>query len=209
MRPVPDLKASRKRINELYKIKANEKVFIFVGRINTLKNIFFIVDSLYFLKKKSPHLKFKMLFVGTGQDEDKLKEKITELGLTKEVIMCGKITDRNLLADHYARSYLMLFPSIYDASSIVQIEAASQKTPTVFLENTATSATIVDNVNGYLSKNTIEDYTNKIIEILNDKKLYQEVSENCFKDLYKTWDDAVDKAYHLYQELIIKKKERN
>ena len=103
----------------------------------------------------------------------------------------------------------MLFPSIYDASSIVQIEAASQKTPTVFLENTATSATIVDNVNGYLSKNTIEDYTNKIIEILNDKKLYQEVSENCFKDLYKTWDDAVDKAYHLYQELIIKKKERN
>lgn len=209
MRPVPDLKASRKRINELYKIKDNEKVFIFVGRINTLKNIFFIVDSLYFLKKKSPHLKFKMLFVGTGQDEDKLKEKITELGLTKEVLMCGKITDRNLLADHYARSDLMLFPSIYDASSIVQIEAASQKTPTVFLENTATSATIVDNVNGYLSKNTIEDYTNKIMEILNDKKLYQEVSENCFKDLYKTWDDAVDEAYHLYQELIIKKKERN
>ena len=30
--------------------------------------------------------------------------------------------------------------------------------------------------------NLIKLYTNKIIEILNDKKLYQEVSENCFKD---------------------------
>ena len=148
-----------------------------------------------------------MLFVGSGQDEDKLKKKISELDMEKEIIMCGKITNRKELAYYYSRSDLMLFPSIYDSSSIVQIEAASQKTPTVFLENTATAATVTNNVNGYLSKNSIEDYTNKIIEILENKKLYNEVKENAYRDLYKNWDNTVDDAYYLYEDLIEKKKE--
>jgi hypothetical protein len=38
------------------------------------------------------------------------------------------VKDRELLASIYARAYLFLFPSLYDASSIVQIEAALQKT---------------------------------------------------------------------------------
>ncbi len=81
MKLVTEPKIARKYINEKYNIKDNELVFIFVGRINTLKNIFFIVDSLKLLKTKKPRLKFKMLFVGSGQDEEKLKQKISELDM--------------------------------------------------------------------------------------------------------------------------------
>ena len=38
------------------------------------------------------------------------------------------VKDRELLASIYARADLFLFPSLYDASSIVQIDAALQKT---------------------------------------------------------------------------------
>lgn len=38
------------------------------------------------------------------------------------------VKDRELLASIYARADLFLFPSLYDASSIIQIEAALQKT---------------------------------------------------------------------------------
>lgn len=207
MEPVQDIKQAHKFINEKHKLKESEIVFLFVGRINILKNILFIVDSLKLLKVKQPNLEWKMLFVGAGQDEDKLKKKISELNMEKEIIMCGKIIDRRELSYYYSRADLMLFPSIYDASSIVQIEAASQKTPTVFLENTATASTITNNVNGYLSRNSIEDYTNKIIEILENKKLYNEVKENAYRDLYKNWDNTVDDAYYLYKDLIKKKKE--
>ena len=96
----------------------------------------------------------------------------------------------------------MLFPSVYDCSSIVQIEAASQKTPTVFLEGTATSATVTDNVNGYLSKYSVQDYANKIIEILDNKKLYKEVSENAYRDLYVNWDAVIHDVYSMYKEII-------
>ena len=126
--------------------------------------------------------------------------------MENDIIMTGKVTDRKLLSYYYNRADIMLFPSIYDASSIVQIEASSQKTPTIFLENTATSATVTNNVNGFLAKNTIEDYTNKIIEVIENKKLYKEVAENAYRDLYKNWDDTVEEAYNLYQEMINKKK---
>ena len=203
MMPVNDLEKACQIINSKYHLK-NEKVFIFVGRINALKGVFFIIDALKVLRKLSPSLKFKMLFVGTGQDEEELKKKIKENDLNDYVIMCGKETNRDMIAAYFARSYLFLFPSMYDASSIVQIEAASQKTPTLFLKGSATSATVTDNVNGFIEENDATLYAKRIIKILDDKKRYQEVSENAYRDLYKNWDNVIDDVYSQYMKLISK-----
>lgn len=205
MEPIENNNKTYKGLDKKYNIKWNEKVFLFVGRLNILKNILFIVDSLSVLKKKKPSLKFKMLFVGVGQDEDKLKERIKELNLEKEVLLVGKIKDRIELASIYKRADLFLFPSVYDASSLVQIEAASQKTPGVFLKNTATSSTITDNVNGFLSDETVGAYSDKIIEVMENKGLYKKVSDNAYYDLYRTWDKAVEEIYEIYKDLIDKK----
>ena len=171
-KPVKDKKKAIDYINKKHDIKKDEKVFLFVGRINTVKNIIFITESLKALKDKNPKLKFKMLFVGSGPDEDKLRDCIKENNLEKEVLMCGKISDREELAYYYCRADLFLFPSKYDASSIVQIEAASQGTPAVFLKDTATACTVTDNVNGFLSDDSIDAYSDKILEIINKKTLY-------------------------------------
>ena len=205
MEPVDDVKKAHEFINKKYNIKKDEKVFLFVGRINTLKNILFIADSLKAVKEKDPKLKFKMLYVGAGQDEEKLMNKIAQCNLQNDAFLCGKVTNRKELAYYFSRADLFLFPSVYDASSIVQIEAASQGTPTVFLRNTATAATVTDNVNGFLSDYTVGAYSDKIIEIMHNKELYEKVSKNAYIDLYKTWKQMVDKAYELYKEFIEKK----
>ena len=189
-------------INKLYNLNKDTKVFLFVGRLNKLKNIFFIAESIKILKDKNPNFKFKMLFVGTGQDKEELKEYIKNNNLEDDIILCGKVIDRDILAKYYKRADLFLFPSKYDASSLVQVEAASQGTPTVFIENTATSNNITNNVNGFITKDSPNDYANKIIEVINNNKLYQEVSKNCFHDLYITWDEVVEKLYKIYQEKI-------
>ena len=209
IKPVKDKNKADEYINLKYNIGEDEKVFLFVGRLNTLKNILFIVDSLKEVVKKSPNLKFKMLFVGTGADEVKLIQQIEKNKLKKQVILCGKITDRKELAYHYSRADLFLFPSVYDASSIVQIEAASQKTPTIFLKNTATASTVTDNINGFLSDYSITAYSNKIIEVLNDKKLYKKVSNRAYKDLYKNWEDTIKEVYELYLNIITEYSKNN
>lgn len=189
-------------LDKLYNIKKDELVFLFVGRINKLKNIFLIVDALSYIKDK---LKFKMLFVGNGQDEKELIKEIDRLNLNDRVIMCGRVTDRVLLSKYYKRSDLFLFPSLYDASSVVQVESSSQKTPALFIKGAATAANIKDNHNGYLSENDYRKYGERILEIANDKDNLMRVSENCFKELYITWDMEVKKVYKKYIELLEKK----
>lgn len=201
MKPILNEFEAYDYINNLYNIKQDEKVFLFVGRINALKNIFLIVDALKIVKKKKI-FKFKMLFVGTGQDEKLLSNYIKDNNLQEDIILCGKVTDREILKYYYKRADLFLFPSLYDASSIVQIEAASQGTPGLFITGAATSSMIEDNVTGYLANNNDKDYAKRIIEIMNDTKTYNKVCSEVYNKIYVTWDGIVDKLFNIYKELI-------
>lgn len=205
MEPIDNLDEAINTINTKHNISDKDKVFLFVGRINNLKNVFFIANSLKLLKEKAD-FNFKMLFVGTGQDEEKMKELINKNKMDKETIMCGKITDRNMLAQYYARADLFLFPSLYDSSSIVQIEAASQHTPTLFIENAVTAATIKNNVNGFTSKNNENSYADRIIEIINDKNQYKKVCDKAYKEVYINWEETVKNVYDNYLNLCLKNK---
>ena len=201
MLPVNDYQGAYNFIDQKHHLH-NKFVFIFVGRLNNLKNIFFIVKALKKVRELEPKLAFKMLFIGTGQDEEELSKLIQKYNLEKDILLLGKITDRNLLAKYYARADLFLFPSLYDASSIVQIEAASQKTPVLFLKGAATTSTVTDNVNGFIEENNLDRYAKRIISIVHDKKKLQEVSENAYRDLYKNWDDKMEEVYQNYLNLI-------
>ncbi len=201
MLPVKNRKKACEIINKKYHLQ-DEKVFIFVGRINNLKNVFFIVDVLAEMEKSSLPFKYKMLFIGCGQDEEGLKKRIKKHHLEDKVIMCGKVTDREMLANYYVRGDLFLFPSLYDASSIVQIEASSQKTPVLFLKDSATSATVTDNINGFIEEYDIKKYAKRVIDIMTNRKLYDSVCENAYRDLYKNWDDQIDEVYQSYIKLI-------
>ena len=201
MVPINSNKAA-KIINERHNIKPKDKVFLFVGRINAIKNIFFLVDALYIFKHQNPDIKFKMLFIGSGQDEEKLREHIIKNGMSKEIILVGRITDRELLASYYSRADLFLFPSLYDSSSLVQIEAACQSTPTIFLEGAVTAGTVTSEINGILSINSKEDYAKNIARIIKDENLYKKISSNAKKDLYKNWDDTVKDMFKRYTYLI-------
>ena len=202
MLPVKDISEAKNIINKNYNIKQTDKVLLFVGRLNKLKNIMFIVDSLVELNKLKLNYNYKMIFVGSGQDEKELKKYVFKNNLDDKVIFTGRVEDRDELARFYVRSDLFLFPSWYDTNSIVQIEAASQKTPTVFIEGTVTSSTITNNFNGFTTPNSAYEYAKRIDEVLNDNELLQNVSENAFKTVYKTWDNVVEEIYALYNQLL-------
>lgn len=205
MKPIKNKKEVRDYINSKYKIKDDEYVFLFVGRLNALKNIFLIVDSLNILKNKHPVVKFKMLFVGFGQDEEALKSQIEKENMSESIILCGRIDDREELAKYYARADLFLFPSMYDTNSLVQIEASSQSTPTLFIYGSATSGTVTKNVNGFFAKNDADDYAENIFKIINNKELYDIVSKNAYRDLYKNWDMVVEDVYGEYIKVLNRK----
>ena len=197
--PVADPAAAAREVNARYGIPADATVFLFVGRINFIKNIDFTVRALARAKELGLR-NFRMLFAGKGQDEEKLAALVQELGLTEEVVMCG-LTDKPMLEKLYSRASLFLFPSLYDANSLVQIEAACQGTPTVFLEGARTAATITPGVNGYVSPASEDAYARTILAILADKDGYARVSAAARRDLYLSWDDVVRDVHADYLRL--------
>ena len=195
--PVKDPAEAARIVNSTYGIPEDSTVFLFVGRINYIKNIDFTVRAL--AKAKSMGLSnFRMLFVGRGQDEDKLAALVKEQGLENEVVMCGLVSEKAMLENLYSRAKLFLFPSMYDANSLVQIEAACQGTPTVFLEGAKTSATVTPGVNGYVSAPGEDNYARMILDILADPEGYKRISEAARRDLYLNWDDVVREVYNSY-----------
>ena len=198
--PLENKEECIENVNKNFGFDKDETVLLFVGRITEIKNIFFILDSLKLLKEDG--FKFKMIYVGTGPDEKKLREKIKKCKMEDIVLMTGKITDRNLLSSIYLRANLFLFPSIFDASSLVQIEAAVNETPGLFIEGSVTADTVLNNVSGFTSKYDVVEYKNRIKEILNNKELLEKVSKNSKNMLGKSWDLIAEETYNLYISML-------
>ena len=112
--------------------------------------------------------------------------------------MCGLVSGKEMLEKIYSRAKLFLFPSLYDANSLVQIEAACQGTPTVFLEGARTAATVTPGVNGYVSAPGEDSFARLILDILSDENGYAQVSAAARRDLYLNWDDVVRAVYADY-----------
>ena len=200
LRLIKDKKKCITRVDNLFDIKEDEKVLLFVGRIISIKNIFFILDVLKELNSRN--FKYKMIYVGDGPDYEELSKRVKESGLSDSIKLTGKVLDRELLKSFYYRADLFLFPSLFDSSSLVQIEAASQETPTLFIEGSVTSDTIINNVTGFTAKEDVKEYADRIIEIFKNKKLYEKVKNNARKELAKPWETIAKETYDFYLKTI-------
>lgn len=183
-------------------VTKDDKVLLFVGRIDDVKNIFFIMDALNVLNNKG--MDFKMIWVGTGPDVEKLKQKAIKYKLDDKNIFTGKIIGREEISKYYAISNLFVFPSLYDSSSLVQIEAASQKTPSIFIEGAVTADTVEKNINGYTSENNVNDFADEIKRLFENNEQYNMVCKNAHKDLFVKWDKVVMDTLADYNALIEK-----
>ena len=197
--PPVDYESERKNARKKYGVDDDTVLFVFVGRLVTQKNILFVADVLSELKAKG--LKYSMLFAGDGPDREKLEKRLAENGLEKVAKLLGQLSQSEL-AELYAAADMFLFPSLYDVSSLVQVEAASRYTPTAFAEGSVTSCTVTDNVNGYIFPADVQKFADAVFQAVNDKQKLAEIGKNAYRDLYITWDEIVEKVYQRYMQLI-------
>jgi glycosyltransferase involved in cell wall biosynthesis len=97
-----------------------------VGRLTRQKNQFFAVDVFNDLIRKNKNSKF--IIVGEGEREEGLRNKVTQLGLERDVIFYGVTDDISSL---YQAFDILLFPSNYEGLGLVAIEAQSAGLPVV------------------------------------------------------------------------------
>ncbi len=194
------------KANKELGLEEDELVFIYVGRIEKLKRIDFILDSLKILKDKG--VKFKFYAIGKGSDFNKLIKYKNKLGFSDDEVIFTGFIDRELFPVMNARANLLLFPSLYDNFGLVKVEAAAFATPGVFISGSCAGYGVTDGVNGYLSEDTPEAFASKIANAIADRAKLKEVGQNASRDLYISWEDCT-KAYVQRLEEIVERYRNN
>jgi len=206
---VPDEKTfieNKKRGKELAGVGQDEDrpILIYVGQHKDEKNIMLILSSLKILKENGS--KFKMVFVGDGHDKGKFEKYVKDNNLEDVIVFLGRISDRTKIIDLFCASHLFIFPSLYDTSCLVMREAACFNLPLIYIEGSCTSEGIEDGVNGFLGKNDIPRFAEKLKYIIENKDARDRAGEGAHKTLYRSWETAVKEVESLYYEIIERKK---
>ena len=188
------------RANDHFGFGEKELVFLFVGRIEKLKRIDFILDSLKILKDKG--MKFRFFAVGTGSDMKKMLKKKRKLGFTDEEVTFTGFIARELLPLLYARADLLLFPSLYDNFGLVKVEAAAYSTAGVFIKNSCAGYGVTDGVNGFLSDDTPEDFAETIARAVKEEGNCDLIGKNASRDLYISWAECTDRYLSRLKEIV-------
>ena len=183
-----------------YDLPENVPVFLFVGRIIKYKGLPLILDSMKILKENE--MDFRMVIVGSGPDEEELKEKAEELGLGDKVFFVGPIHDRKVLRAWNTRADLFLFPSTYDTNGLVVREAAACGIASVLIKGSCAAEGITDLHNGYLIEESAEAMAECLRKACRDLSRVHQVGQAAMDEIYLSWDSAVRRAVNRYEAVI-------
>ena len=175
-------------------------VFLFVGRMMWYKGLRITLDALAMLMARG--LDFRMVFIGSGADYDEVVSYAEELGLGKKCFFTGAIQDRETLRCWYCRADLFLFPSSFDTNGLVVREAAACSLGSLLIAGSCAAEGITHGQNGLLMEENAESMAACLQELLSHPESMARIGENAGRELYISWQEAVQKAMERYEIVI-------
>lgn len=155
--------AYNKSIREEYrKMLSVEEKFVVghIGRFAVAKNHSFIIDIFAALHNK--YTNAVLLLIGEGEDEFKIKEKVTQMGLSDSVIFYG--TTKKIPQMLWSMDVFLL-PSLFEGNPVVGIEAQAASTPCVFADTITKMCKLTDIVTYLSLDDTPEKWAETIIKV--------------------------------------------
>lgn len=124
---------AREKLRQELGLRENDFVIGHVGRFVPQKNHTFLIDVFAKVKKTRPEA--KLMLIGQGPLEEKIRGKVHRLGLEKDVLFLGQRNDVNKL---YSAMDVFVLPSLYEGLPVVGVEASVNGLPCIL------SSTITD-----------------------------------------------------------------
>jgi len=145
---------------EFVGIPPDDKLILFVGRIQPLKGIDVLMKALAIIKRQDPKLlaKVQVSIIGGAPQPDAEIEKAeferletlrVELGIGDLITFLGA-KDQDKLVHYYSAAEMVVMPSHYESFGMVALEAMACGTPIIASDVGGLSFSIEDGFNGYL-----------------------------------------------------------
>ncbi len=198
-----EIKAFRRKIGV-----GSAPMIFFVGRLTRVKGADTLTMAMVEIAREIPDA--KLVIVGSGEQEDMLRNIVRQHGLEKNVIFLFKYITEDERRLYYAACDVAVFPSKYEPFGIVSLEAMAMGKP-VIVGATGTSGfreQIIpsgEKICGFhINPHDPSDIARYTILLLKDKALQKTMSVNARKRVLEafTWEKAAQDTLAIYQEAI-------
>ncbi len=191
-----------------------KKIILFVGRIDPIKGISFLIEAVYKLANQYLSFKnnFRMLLIGgdvnsrqfwRNSEVRKIKKLIEDKNLSCCVKFIGS-QPHNLLPCYYSASDVVAMPSKYESFGLVVLEAMACGSAIIASRAGGLQYLVKDKINGRLFESgNVEQLKNVLWELLNDYKQRKVLGQNALKYSQSfCWDKQAKKIIKIYQNIV-------
>jgi glycosyltransferase involved in cell wall biosynthesis len=195
---------SRNRVREGLGIGDSEKMLLTIGRLHPQKGINYLLDSLSSMLQLSTH-GIRLVIVGEGELEEKLKRQTQEQGLAEHVIFTGRRQD---IPELLTAADLFVLASLWEGLPLVVLEAMAAELPIVATDVGGTAEAIIDGTSGLLvPPANSEKLAEKILTLLNDESLGQTLARNGLVKVKEEFSasSVAERFENLYLKLLTDK----
>jgi len=188
------------RLHKLLPVVRKKHILLYVGRVVKEKNLGFLFDVLG--KVRETVKDTALVFVGDGPERKALEEKASHLPLSWNIIFAG-YRNRDELSYLYYMADVFVFPSKTETQGLVTIEAMLCGLPVVAIGEMGTVDVMQGDNGGFMVKDDVEEFSNKVTKLLTDSNLHKKKSEEA-KKWGKQWsiENLTPKLVSYYQESI-------
>jgi glycosyltransferase involved in cell wall biosynthesis len=176
-------------------------VLINVNRLAPNKGVNYLIDALWILNNQNK-LNTKLILVGTGPEEPKIKEQIKKLRLEDKVIHFKNIPDEKMF-QLYTLADVSVSPTLYEGLPLVILEAMACGKPIVASNVSEVPQVVKHGENGFLvPPRDPEAIVDAILRIY-EENLFRKMGSKS-KEIVKDydWNIIAKKAISKYEELI-------
>lgn len=196
-------------IREKYNISDNEIFILTVGRHHPIKGYHLIPEMAEILIKNG--VNFKWLIVGAKNEQfhkqfpnaDKLNIITTKLE-ADTANNDGQLPPLALI-EHYKSADLFVFPTLLETFGMVLVEAMAAGLPIVTTDAPGVRDVVEQNLTGIkVPSGNATAMAQKIIEVINNKELCEQLKNNALQTAEKLydWDVVLGKYISLYNSLV-------
>jgi D-inositol-3-phosphate glycosyltransferase len=182
----------------------DERIILFVGRIEPLKGIDILINAAAQLGDESD---FHVLIVGgdrrSRQQVSDLQDLASDLGIGERVCFLGAV-DHEQLPLYYNAADVCVVPSYYESFGLVALEAMACGTPVVASRVGGLTGTVRDGETGYLiSWRCPEPFAERLELLLGNETLRHRFGESARETVERyRWTNVAEAVAGLYEELL-------
>ena len=182
-----------------YRIKSDEKIVLYLGRIHRIKGVDLLIEAFSDLVKKIDDVKLVIV----GPDDgflSILKVQIEGLKIGDRILFTGPLYGKDKL-EAYVDSDLYVLPSVYEIFGITLLEACVCGAPVITIDECGISDTVKKV--GYVVEFDKEQLQNALFEILSDEGLrrrFGEEGKNLVRERFG-WDGIVCRLENIYRNI--------